>query len=73
MLCGLAVVFAGGVLLAGDLRRRPSRGFVGRARHRLRTPFIVPDLLKLLAGRRRDAGAVADHGRLRVSRPNTSR
>ena len=47
MVCGLAVVFAGGLSWLA-LFTRPALGFAGAARVGF-TPFIVADLLKLLA------------------------
>ena len=51
MVCGLAVVFAGGVLWL-TIASHPSIGFQGALATGF-VPFIIPDLLKLLA-----AGAV---------------
>src|SRR6185436_18726740 len=47
MLCGLAIVFAGGVLWL-TIASRPSIGLSGALAAGF-VPFIIPDLLKLLA------------------------
>jgi len=64
MLAGLAVIFAGGVCWLA-LFVAPARGFAGAVAAGL-TPFIVPDLLKLVLA----AGAMPALWRI-TGRPNT--
>jgi biotin transport system substrate-specific component len=66
MACGLAVVFAGGVLWLAFVTRAP-RGLAGAVALGF-TPFIVADLIKLLV-----AGAAMPALWWLVDRPNTSR
>ncbi|HEY2908031.1 MAG TPA: biotin transporter BioY [Vicinamibacterales bacterium] len=65
MLAGLAVIFAGGVCWLAVFVQ-PSRGFTGAVAAGL-TPFIVPDLLKLVLA----AGAMPALWRV-TGRPNTN-
>ena len=60
MACGLAVVFAGGVLWLA-LVARPADGIAGALRIGF-TPFIAADLVKLADRRGRHAELVVAHG-----------
>ena len=72
MICGLAIVFAGGVALADDRVAAVDRS-VRRARRRLRAVHH-PRSAEAARRRRGDAGALADHGvGFALARPNTSR